>query len=140
MFHLFLVSGQVFSVTFSLEKGIELSNFGKEMRLESRRGTGVNILEFHKIFKTDKGYHCGLECEIIENKKDKYKDDILVLLSTSDKKTVDINEIHKLLGHPCENKVKNKCFSMNCILKGEWNTCETFDICKSRRNNLNKDN
>ena len=59
----------LFSITLVLEKGMELSNFGKAIRLESKRGTGINLLEFHKILKTDKGYYCGLECERVDNNK-----------------------------------------------------------------------
>ena len=57
---------------------MELINKGNSIRLESKRGSGMNLIEFHKIIRTEKGYHCGMDCRRLENKREMCINDNMV--------------------------------------------------------------
>ena len=68
-------------------------------------------------------------------------DQYSAFLSKFDKKnSVDINVLHQQLGHPNELIVKKTSKEMGIVLTGKFKICESCELAKSRRSNMNKIN
>ena len=65
----------------------------------------------------------------------------IVLFSKFNKKnSVDINVLHQQLGHPNELIVKKTSKEMGIFLPVKFKICESCELDKSRRYNMNKIN
>ena len=118
---------KLFSITKSLEKGLNIGNDGKQIYLK----TNNFKLTFDQVFNTATGYILGIK--MVQQARD------ISQLNLESGKAININRYHELLGHVGIEALKNTANKMDLKLTGKFIKCEDCALSKVRQKNLNKD-
>ena len=119
----------LFSINKALKNGFNLSNKGITICLSK----GPVSVSFDRIFPTTNGFVSGIKMSvihpaIISNAIESFKL----------KKSVDINQFHKVIGHCGADRLKNTANIYGLKLSGQFQVCEDCAIAKARQKNINK--
>ena len=116
----------LFSISKSLQSGWDISNKGVEIKLSKGKATIV----FDRIIKTSKGLVVGVE--IVPR-----TDDVAhVMLDKG--KSIDVNVLHGVLGHPSEDITKKTADYYGWKLTGTFKPCSDCQTAKSKQNAVTK--
>lgn len=125
------------SITTALKNGAKLSNEGEVIVL-TKNGTTV---KFDKKSKAGDGNTMSVCIEPKKTKKNENLPEEANAASTNlNRKAMDINDMHRLLGHMGDAKVKIMAKHMGIKLTGKAIECEHCDLAKAKRKKIAKDN
>lgn len=116
----------LFSITKALEGGCCISNKGVVMTLSK----GQFNLQFDKQLRTDTGVITGVE--MVPRVDASH-------LTLEKGLNVNINKLHLLLGHACENTLRATAKHYDLNLKGNYMVCTDCALAKSRQKNVPKE-
>ena len=118
----------VFSITRALSGGCKLGNNGETITITK----GNFTLSFDYKICTKTGYVAAVEILPVEN------EEVAAPLLGSEK-TVDINDLHKLLGHVSEEKTRAVAKYYGIKIVGKFETCSACAEAKARQLNIPKE-
>jgi hypothetical protein len=121
----------LFSISKALKNGFNLVNEDVVMKLMK----GNTTLYFDRMLKTKNGFVSGIKLlPILGN-------NIATTAVEADKvkPKVDINNLHKILGHCGEDATRMTGISFGHDVVGDYKTCEACSFAKARQKNINKD-
>ena len=116
----------LFSVTKALRTGWNLGNKGVHIHLSK----GDKRLTFDKTMKTSEGVVVGIDMV------PRTPDGVACPALLRKGKTVDINILHKVLGHPGETILRKSAEYYDLKLTGKLQPCEDCALAKSRQRNV----
>jgi hypothetical protein len=90
-------------------------------------------LVFDQVFRTQKGMVVGVEMVPRTNATH-----AMAALALERRKTININILHQVLGHPSEETTRKTASFYGWKVNGTFNPCENCGIAKSRQKNVNK--
>ncbi len=117
----------LFSISKSLQNGWNISNKGVEIKLSKGQ---ANIV-FDRIIKTSKGLVVGVE--IVP------RTDAMANVMLDRGKTIDINVLHSVLGHPSEEITKQTAQYYGWKITGTFKPCSNCQTAKSKQNSVMKE-
>ena len=119
----------LFAITKCLKNDWNIGNEGLVLHLTK----GASTLRFDRVIPTHKGVIIGVEM-IARNP------DITNVASApfASGKTVDVNVLHKAIGHPSEDTTRKTAAHYNLKLKNKLEPCSDCAEGKSRQKNVNK--
>jgi hypothetical protein len=117
----------LFSISKSLQSGWNISNKG----LESKLSKGQANIVFDCIIKTNKGLVVGVE--IVQ------RTDVMANLMLERGKTIDINVLHSVLGHPSQDIAKQTAQYYGWKITGTFKPCSNCQTAKSKQNSVMKE-
>ena len=123
------LSANLFSITKSMQQGWSLSNKGIKIILKK---SGKTVM-FDRMMKTGKGVIIGahITSRVMEQAN--------FTTATLDKlKKIDVNEFHKIVGHPSEKVMHQTAKFYNVKLEGTFKPCVECALAKSRQKNVAK--
>ena len=122
----------LFSIGKALKKGFNLGNDGEKIKLIKGN---VTIL-FDRFLTSKNGFVPGIKMKPLLN-------DVIATVVESKKETsknmIDVNNLHKILGHCGEASARLTGKSLGYEVIGTFDTCEACSIGKARQKNVNKD-
>jgi hypothetical protein len=116
----------LFSIIGALKQGAVLSNEKETIILKK----GKSVIKFDSKFKGGN----TVSVNILPNLPEQAK-----VMTIENRKRMDINDVHRILGHPGELLLRNTAKKMNIELTGKLTTCEYCDLSKSKKTKINKD-
>jgi Reverse transcriptase (RNA-dependent DNA polymerase) len=123
----------LFSIGTALHKGWKLSNEGSKFIL-TKDGTKIN---FDRKTNAGDGHTMMV---FIEPKSKNLPEETASAATNLNAKRMNINDLHRLLGHPGDAKVKEMAKYMNIMLIGKLETCEFCKLSKAKRTKIPKIN
>ncbi len=96
---------------------------------------GNHEIIFNHRYKAGDGFTLGIEMVPIRKQFGQ-----ACAATNENRKTMNIEDFHRLLGHPGEEKTKETAKWMNIELKGKLESCESCDLSKSKRKKISKVN
>jgi hypothetical protein len=119
----------LFSIGKSLKDGFNLSNYGKIIMLLK----GNVTLTFDKVVKTKNGFVPGIKLLQV-------LDDVgTSVLETKKRNTIDVDNLHKILGHCGEVNASLTGKAYGNEVTGKFDVCEACSVSKARQKNINKE-
>jgi hypothetical protein len=119
------------SLTKVIQNGAEIRSKDKALMMVK----GNHEIIFNHRYKAGDGFTLGIEMVPIRKQFGQ------ACAATNEKrKTMNIEDFHRLLGHPGEEKTKETAKWMNIELKGKLDSCESCDLSKSKRKKISKVN
>ena len=120
----------LFAVTKSLRNGWKISNDGVTLYLRK----GESEVKFDKAIKTHKGLIIGADMMA-------RVPDVANVASApfASGKTINVNVMHRALGHPSEDTTRRTAAFYGLKLSGEMDPCIDCAEAKSRQRNVNKE-
>jgi hypothetical protein len=117
----------LFSIGKSLKNGFNLSNDGKIIKLSK----GNMTLTFDKVVRTKNGIVSGIKLL-------KVLGDVgTSVLQTKKCEKIDVNNLHKILGHCCEVNARLTGNAYGYEVTGKFDVCEAFSVGKARQKSIN---
>jgi hypothetical protein len=117
----------LFSISKSLHNGWNISNKGVEITITK----GKAKIVFDRIIKTSKGLVVGVK--ILP------RNDAMANVMLDRGKSVDINVLHAVLGHPSQEITKKTAEYYGWTVKGTFNPCADCQMAKSKQNAVTKE-
>ena len=114
------VCSNLFSITHALRQKWNLGNEGPAITIEKN---GKKII-FDHIIGNNKRYVCGVEINTIPE--------------SSSFAAMDINDLHRKLGHACERSTQEYAKENKIELKGKFEKCVDCGLAKARQKNVPK--
>jgi hypothetical protein len=116
------------SLTQAIEKGFQLSNDGLKLILSNK----ILKIVLDQVIKNANGILIGVYMEPILASMN--------LVTTKTNKSININALHGILGHPSEQFVRTTAKMFDWKIIGEFIDCEACAIAKAKQKNLPKSN
>ena len=133
----FEIIENLFSITKALKNGASLANDGETIEIKKNN----MALKFNKRIISGNGQLMG--CEIhpttVEKPltvKEPLNDKIMI---AKDNTKIDINTLHKVLGHPSEVITKKTAKDLNYECQGMMQACDDCSLGKIRQTKVNKE-
>jgi hypothetical protein len=117
----------LFSISKSLQNGWNISNKGVEIKLSKGQ---ANIV-FDRIIKASKGLVVGVE--VVP------RIDAMANMMLDRGKTIDINVLHSVLGHPSQDITKQTAQYYGWKITGTFKPCSNCQTAKSKQNSVMKE-
>ena len=121
----------LFSISKALKNGFNLGNEDVVMKLMK----GNTTLYFDRMLKTKNGFVSGIKLlPILGNN--------IATTAVEENKVkpkININNLHKILGHCGEVATRMTGKSFGYDVTGDYKTCEACSVAKARQKNINKD-
>jgi hypothetical protein len=118
----------LFSIGKDLKNGFNLSN-GEIIKLSK----GNVTLTLEKVVRTKDGFVPGIKLLQV-------LDDVgTSALETKKRNTIDVNNLHKVLGHCDEVNARLTGKAYGYEVTGEFDVCEACSVAKARHKNINKE-
>jgi hypothetical protein len=119
----------LFSIGKALKKGFNLSNDGEIIMLSK----GNVTLTFDKVVRTKNGFVHGIKLLQV-------LDDVgTSVLETKKRNTIDVNNLHKILGHCSEVNTRLTGKAYGYEVTGKFDVCEACSVAKVRKKNMKKE-
>ena len=120
------LTSNLFSITKALKQGWKLGNEGIKITLHKSK----KKISFDRTLKTMSGFVQGVE--VIPRHGEKLN------LTLNTQKGITADKLHRILGHPSEQVLRNTAKYYGIKVNGELSTCEPCALGKSRQRNVNK--
>ena len=117
---------KLFSITAALDKSFQIKNKGRIIILQK----GNFEISFDRVFETKTGFITGVNLT-------PHTDEI-VQAALEAGREININDLHRRLGHPSEEIVRRTAKTFALKLTGKFEKCENCAISKAKRKNMNK--
>jgi hypothetical protein len=119
----------LFSIGKALKNGFNLSNDGEIIELSK----GNVTLTFDKVVRTKNGFVPGIKLLQV------LADVGTSVLETKKRNTIDLNNLHKILGHCGEVNARLTRKAYGNEVTGIFDVCEACSVTKARQKNINKE-
>jgi hypothetical protein len=118
----------LFSIGKALKNGFNLSNDGEIIKLSK----GNVTLTFDKVVRTKNGFVPGIKLlQVLD-------DVVTSILETKKRNTIDVNKLHKVLGHCGEVNARLTGKAYGYEVTGKFDVCEACSVAKARQKTSTK--
>jgi hypothetical protein len=118
----------LFSIGKALKNGFNLSNDGKIIKLSK----GNVTLTFDKVVRTKNDFVPGIKLFQVLG------DVGTSVLETKKRDRIDVNNLHKILGHYGEFNARLTEKAYGYEVTGKFDVCEACSVAKARQKNIKK--
>jgi hypothetical protein len=119
----------LFGIGKALKYGFNLSNDGEIIKLSNGNVTST----FDKVMRTKNGFVPGIKLLQVLG------DVGTSILGTKKRDTIDVNNLHKILGHCSEVNTRLTGKAYGYKVTDKFDVCEACSIAKARQKNINKE-
>ena len=123
----------LFSLTASMKKGFKLGSEGMAITLTK----GDFTLKFDKPYHTKEGSVAGIDLRILDSQHEEMTKEVTP--NQPEKKetvTMNVNTMHRVLGHTSEETTRATCKRAGIKLIGSFEICDACALAKARQRNL----